>query len=96
MEIQDLSKCYAVSVTNTPLASEENTVSDTIGGNVKIFLTIPEEVKKSFTVDLSKYEQKMEKLQIELEKIKSTVSTDKYKIRASPENQEIDAKKVSC
>lgn len=70
-------------------------MSDTIRGAVKIYLIIPEDVKKSFSVDLPKYEQKMQKLQTELEKIKSAVSADKYKIRVSLENQHLDEKKVS-
>lgn len=93
--IEDLSSCDKVTFMNeidTDLASKA--ILDTLGSNVKIYLFVPDEVRKSFESDVHILEKKRDKLMIELQKIEKIISADGYKIKASENTKQTNLKKV--
>ncbi|XP_066154858.1 valine--tRNA ligase-like [Euwallacea fornicatus] len=91
--IKDLSKIHTLHILNSTCAKPQGTVEDSIGRN-KIYLTVPEELKKALEVDLEKIEAKRGKLIKELEKLNQHVFSKGYIENASIETKENDKKKL--
>lgn len=94
--VEDLSSCAAVTVMNeidVDLAAKG--ITDHVGTQARVYLFVPEEVRRAFDADVSKLDRKRDKLAIELRKIRTIVSTDDYKMKASQHAKDSDLKKVA-
>lgn len=69
-------------------------VLDTARGT-KIFLAVPEELRKNIEFDIPVMQKKREKLVSELEKMNKRLSAEKYSVRTSSEQQKDHSKKVN-
>lgn len=93
--VEDLISCDSVTFTkeiDTDLVKDA--ISDSVASKVKIYLFVPEELRKSFERDVNKLEEKRDKLMNELEKIQKIISTYDYNIKASEYKKTSNLKKV--
>lgn len=94
--IADLSACNSVTVMDVidPLHLTNETVSDTVGSYGKVYLLVPEDIRRAFEGDIHKLEKKRGKLEAELKKIQRIVSAEGYQINVSGNVKESNLKKV--
>lgn len=93
--ITDLSKCYTIQISDELDDSILNSCVTDSSFNTKIFLKVPEELRKNLELDMPNMLKKKEKLIKELEQINKVMSGEKYLLRAPPEQQEQNARKVN-
>lgn len=94
--IQDLSNLYSLRIIESEDAIKNNAdlVKDSIE-DTKIYLYVPDELRKAFKSDSGKLDEKKGKLLKELEKLNKMMSGHSYKENASAQEQDIHSKKVS-
>lgn len=92
----DLTGSDKVSVIDAidPLHVTNETVSDTVGSYGKVYLLVPEDLRRAFEGDVHRLEKKRGKLEAELQKIQRIVSAEAYQINVSENVKESNLKKV--
>lgn len=92
--IQDLTACHKLHFNANLTESIKDTVCDTICGDTKIYLVVPEEHTKALQSTLPTMEKRKLKLEAEIEKLQEVAATDVYHKRTA-EFREQHSKKVS-
>lgn len=91
----DLASCLKIHASDKFEESVLRSCVADIARGTKIFVAVPEELRKNIEYDLPIMRKKKEKLLSELDKMNKRISTQTYSVKTAPEVQKEHSNKVN-
>lgn len=90
--ISDLTVVPSITCSKDIISHCQDAVSETVG-NIRLYLEVPDEVKKRLAIELPEMNKKIVKVKSEIEKLMSKMSGESYQTK-SISAREVDVAKV--